>query len=153
VRSRKRGSVSLAIARRAPCLDDRVVAINWRTSAEGALIQMLAVIFEVLPKDGARDAYLGIAGDLRPLLDDIDDFISIERFESLSHPGKILSLSFWRDEEAIEAWRRLELHRNAQVTGRTELFGEYRLRVASVVRDYGMTEREQAPADSRAIHG
>ena len=114
---------------------------------------MIAVIFEVLP-DGApnREAYLGIAASLRPLLDAIDGFISIERFESLTEPGKILSLSFWRDEAAIARWRNLEAHRAAQAKGRAGVFADYRLRIAHVVRDYGMNERDQAPADSRAVH-
>lgn len=114
---------------------------------------MIAVIFEVWPADGRRQEYLDIAADLRPLLNDIDGFISIERFESLSEPGKVLSLSFWRDEEAVAAWRALTPHRDAQRRGRQEIFNNYRLRIASVIRDYGMTEREEAPADSRAIHG
>jgi heme-degrading monooxygenase HmoA len=113
---------------------------------------MIAVIFEVWPADGHRGDYLAIAAALRPLLDDIDGFISIERFESLAQPGKLLSLSFWRDEEAVAAWRRLEAHRAAQHRGRTGVFTNYRLRVAAVVRDYGMFEREQAPADSCAFH-
>jgi heme-degrading monooxygenase HmoA len=111
---------------------------------------MIAVIFEVLPKD--QHAYLDIAASLRPLLDEIDGFISIERFESLSEPGKVLSLSFWRDEQAVEEWRRLEAHRSAQVKGRTRIFEDYRLRVADVIRDYGLHEREQAPADSLRFH-
>ena len=113
---------------------------------------MIAVIFEVLPGDGQRQTYLDIAADLRPLLDSIDGFISIERFQSLTTPGKMLSLSFWRDEQAVEAWRNLDPHRAAQARGRTEVFGDYRLRVASVMRDYGMFNRDQAPADSRTIH-
>ncbi|HUG13673.1 MAG TPA: antibiotic biosynthesis monooxygenase [Thermomicrobiales bacterium] len=113
---------------------------------------MIAVIFEVQPADGQPQAYLDIAADLRPLLDSIDGFISVERFESLSQPGKILSLSFWRDEAAVETWRRLERHRAAQTAGRAGIFSDYRLRIASVVRDYGMVEREQAPLDSRAVH-
>jgi heme-degrading monooxygenase HmoA len=114
---------------------------------------MIAVIFEVWPAEGRRDQYLQIAADLRPLLDDIDGFISIERFESLTEPGKILSLSFWRDEAALEEWRRMEAHRGAQSLGRAEVFRDYRLRIAEVIRDYGMSDREQAPADSRAVHG
>jgi heme-degrading monooxygenase HmoA len=114
---------------------------------------MYAVIFEVEPKPGEKQAYLDIAAALRPLLEQIDGFISIERFESLTQPGKILSLSFWRDENAVARWRTLEAHRAAQARGRGEVFADYRLRVASVVRDYGMTSREQAPADSRAFHG
>ena len=113
---------------------------------------MIAVIFEVQPAEGQRQRYLDIAASLRPRLDGIDGFISIERFESLSTPGKILSLSFWRDENAVAAWRRLEAHRAAQRAGRDEVFADYRLRVAAVVRDYGMTERDQAPPDSRAVH-
>jgi heme-degrading monooxygenase HmoA len=114
---------------------------------------MIAVIFEVQPKEGRRQAYLDIAARLRPLLEDIDGFMSVERFESLSTPGKILSLSFWRDEEAIAAWRAVENHRGAQNAGRGSLFEDYRLRVAGVIRDYGMIEREQAPEDLRAVHG
>ena len=114
---------------------------------------MIAVIFEVEPADGKRDAYLGIAADLRPLLDGIDGFVSVERFQSLANPQRVLSLSFWRDEEAIRAWRNTEEHRQAQKAGRGGVFAGYRLRIARVVRDYGMTEREGAPADSRAQHG
>ena len=114
---------------------------------------MIAVIFEVWPKDGRRQEYLDIAAGLRPLLDEIDGFISIERFESLTEPGKILSLSLWRDEEAIQNWRRIELHREAQTKGRSGIFKDYRLKIAGVIRDYGMFDREQAPADSRKFHG
>ncbi len=114
---------------------------------------MIAVIFEVWPAEGEQDAYLDIAAHLRPLLDGIDGFVSIERFASLSEPGKLLSLSFWRDEEAVAAWRRLDDHRAAQGRGRNGVFRDYRLRVAGVIRDYGMAAREQAPADSRAAHG
>ena len=113
---------------------------------------MFAVIFEVLPRDGQRDAYLDAAALLKHRLENIEGFLSIERFESLSQPGKLLSLSFWRDEAAITTWRNLELHRAAQHAGRTSVFRDYRLRVAPVARDYGMAAREQAPADSRAIH-
>jgi heme-degrading monooxygenase HmoA len=113
---------------------------------------VIAVIFEVEPAERRRDDYLSIAADLRPLLDGIDGFISIERFQSLVDPDCILSLSFWRDEAAILEWRRLEKHRAAQGAGRAGVFRDYRLRVAEVVRDYGMTERDQAPRDSRDIH-
>lgn len=113
---------------------------------------MIAVIFEVLPAAGCREAYLDIAAGLRPLLTGIDGFLSIERFESLSQPGKLLSLSFWRDEQAVAAWRRTEAHRVAQAEGRGGLFSDYRLRVATVVRDYGLDDREQAPPDSRLFH-
>ncbi|MES1199683.1 MAG: antibiotic biosynthesis monooxygenase [Pseudomonadota bacterium] len=106
---------------------------------------MIAVIFEVEPHEGMRDDYLGLAAKLAPLLRDIDGFISIERFESLTLPGKLLSLSFWRDEAAVAQWRRAEAHRAAQSEGRTRIFRDYRLRIAGVVRDYGMNERAQAP--------
>jgi heme-degrading monooxygenase HmoA len=114
---------------------------------------MIAVIFEVEPAAGKRDAYLDIAADLRPLLDGIDGFLSIERFQSLVDPNRILSLSFWRDEEAVKAWRNTEEHRQAQKAGRGGIFSDYRLRIAHVVRDYGLTERVEAPQDSRALHG
>jgi len=113
---------------------------------------MIAVIFEVEPRDGCRQQYLDIAADLKPLLAGIDGFISIERFQSLADPARILSLSFWRDEDAVAQWRRVEAHRAAQAMGRTEVFRDYRLRIASVVRDYGMSARDEAPADSRAFH-
>ena len=114
---------------------------------------MIAVIFEVEPAAGRRDAYLGIAADLRPLLDGIDGFLSIERFQSLVDPNRILSLSFWRDEEAVKAWRNTEEHRQAQKAGRGGIFAGYRLRIAHVVRDYGLTARAEAPEDSRAVNG
>jgi heme-degrading monooxygenase HmoA len=114
---------------------------------------MMAVIFEVTPAPGQRGAYLEAAAALKPLLAQIDGFVSIERFESLSAPGKLLSLSFWRDEEAVARWRQQEAHRSTQAAGRDHVFADYRLRVAAVVRDYGMTNRAQAPADSRAVHG
>jgi heme-degrading monooxygenase HmoA len=113
---------------------------------------MIAVIFEVEPAVGQRDAYLDIAARLKPELEAIDGFISVERFESLVNPGKILSLSFFRDEAAVSAWRNTEDHRRAQAAGRGGVFAEYRLRVATVLRDYGMREREEAPRDSRAAH-
>ncbi|MDH4986456.1 antibiotic biosynthesis monooxygenase [Aminobacter anthyllidis] len=114
---------------------------------------MIAVIFEVEPADGQRDAYLGIAADLRPLLDGIDGFLSIERFQSLADPKRLLSLSFWRDEEAVKAWRNTKEHRQAQMAGRGGVFSGYRLRIAHVVRDYGLHERAEAPGDSLKVHG
>ena len=113
---------------------------------------MIAVIFEVEPAKGQRDTYLDIAARLRPELEAIDGFISVERFESLTNPGKILSLSFFRDEGAVAAWRNTADHRRAQAAGRGGVFADYRLRVAQVLRDYGMTERDEAPKDSRAAH-
>jgi heme-degrading monooxygenase HmoA len=113
---------------------------------------MLAVIFELEPIAESKQQYLEIAAALGPELNKIDGFISIERFESLSQPGKLLSLSFWRDEAAISAWRNLEQHRGAQQAGRDHLFRDYRLRVASVVRDYSLQQRETAPVDSQDFH-
>ena len=113
---------------------------------------MIAVIFEVEPQAGKEDEYLGIAGELRPLVDEIDGFISIERFESLTQPGKILSLSFWRDEEAITEWRNITEHRETQRKGRESIFSDYRLRIAAVSRDYGMHQRGETPQDSRPMH-
>jgi heme-degrading monooxygenase HmoA len=114
---------------------------------------VITVIFEVWPKPEHRQEYLDIAAELRPVLETIDGFISIERFESLSEPGKILSLSVFRDEAALQAWRNVQEHRAAQARGRTKLFANYRLRIASVIRDYGMAERAEAPSDSRSLHG
>ena len=113
---------------------------------------MIAVIFEVIPAEGKVQEYLNIAAKLKPLLENIDGFISIERFSSLAEEGKLLSLSFWRDEKAIEEWRNIESHRLAQVKGREGVFLDYRLRVANVSRDYGMVDREQVPSDSKLVH-
>lgn len=115
---------------------------------------MIAVIFEVAPAgERQRAGYLDIAAGLRPLLEQIDGFISVERFQSLADPGRILSLSFFRDEAAIDAWRNLPCHRAAQQAGRGGLFADYRLRIAHVMRDYGMDDRNEAPGDSRAVNG
>lgn len=114
---------------------------------------MIAVIFEVTPYLGERHRYLDLAGELRAKLETMDGFISVERFESLTVRGKLLSLSFWRDEEAVRRWRETEEHRQAQMAGRGGVFADYRLRVADVLRDYGLHQREEAPEDSRAVHG
>jgi heme-degrading monooxygenase HmoA len=106
---------------------------------------MYAVIFQVEPKTGRDKEYLDIAATLRPELDKIDGFISVERFESVYNPGKYVSISFWRDEAAILAWRTHIGHQHAQRKGRGEVFADYRLSVVQVVRDYGMTDREEAP--------
>lgn len=113
---------------------------------------MIAVIFEVIPHEGKKAEYLEIAANLRPELDNVEGFISIERFQSLSDPEKVLSLSFWKDEESIQQWRNLEMHRDAQEKGRNEVFKEYHLRIATVVRDYGMFDREETPDDSFEFH-
>jgi heme-degrading monooxygenase HmoA len=114
---------------------------------------MIAVIFEVWPADGQKKTYLDIAASLRSELATMDGFVSIERFQSLTDETKLLSLSFWRDEKAVAAWRNVEDHRAAQKGGREGVFRNYRLRIASVVRDYGMAERAEAPSDSRVVNG
>jgi len=114
---------------------------------------VIAVIFEVTPAEGRLKDYLGAAERLRPLLQEVDGFLSIDRFESLSEPGKVLSLSFWRDEGAVAHWRNLEAHRAVRAAGRAGAFADYRLRVAEVRRDYGLSDRAQAPADSRDALG
>jgi heme-degrading monooxygenase HmoA len=113
---------------------------------------MIAVIFEVWPAEGRKDDYLAIAAALRTELEAIDGFISVERFQSISEPGKLLSLSFWRDDEAVKTWRNQQHHRASQAKGRSGIFADYRLRVAAVARDYGLKDRAAAPADSRAVH-
>lgn len=113
---------------------------------------MIAVLFEVWPAEGLTEDYLGLAADLRAELEGVDGFISIERFQSLAEPGKLLSLSFWRDEAAVAAWRNHAGHRATQAKGRAGIFAGYRLRVAQVLRDYGLDERDGAPADSRRYH-
>lgn len=113
---------------------------------------MIAVIFEVEPAEGRKEDYLEIAARMRPKLEEIEGFISVERFQSLTDPTKILSLSFFEDEAAVKRWRTLSAHRGAQSEGRAGVFAGYRLRVASVIRDYGMHERAQAPDDSKAAH-
>lgn len=113
---------------------------------------MVTVIFEVIPKTEGRAEYLAIAASLRDYLSDTPGFISIERFQSLTNPDKILSLSFWKDEAAVNHWRNLEEHRMAQAKGRVRLFKDYRIRVGNITRDYSMSDRGQAPQDSRKAH-
>lgn len=114
---------------------------------------MIAVIFEVHLAEGKTPEYLEIANELMPSLTKIEGFISIERFQSFTNDNKVLSLSFWRDENAIQEWRTLESHRFAQSKGRGGVFKDYRLRVAGVIRDYGMNARSEAPSDSKKLHG
>ena len=114
---------------------------------------MIAVIFELTPAAGRKQEYLDLAAGLASELKTFDGFISIERFESITNPGNFVSLSFWRDEEAVRNWRNMEQHREAQAKGRGGIFQRYRLRVASVMRDYTMSERAEAPKDSRKVHG
>jgi heme-degrading monooxygenase HmoA len=113
---------------------------------------MITVIFEAFPGEGKWENYLDIAATLKHELNKIKGFISVERFRSLADPKKVLSLSFWEDEQSIAQWRNLEQHRDAQKAGRDFVFDDYRLRVANVIRDYGMNNRTEAPADSRTIH-
>jgi heme-degrading monooxygenase HmoA len=114
---------------------------------------MIAIIFELVPAEGQKDAYLDIAATMRPMVKEIDGFISVERFQSLTNPDKLLSISFFEDEDAVLRWRKLAAHRNAQSKGRTGIFSDYRLRVCHVMRDYGMFDRDQAPEDSIKAHG
>lgn len=114
---------------------------------------MIAVIFEVLPHPDRKAEYLDIAAEMKPMVDEVEGFISVERFQSLTNPGKLLSLSFFEDEAAIDRWRKLAAHRKAQAKGRAGIFTDYHLRIAHVIRDYGMFARDEAPDDSRAAHG
>ena len=114
---------------------------------------MIAIIFEVMPAEGQKDAYLDIAATMRPMVEQVEGFISVERFQSLTNPDKLLSISFFEDEDAVLRWRKLAAHRNAQSKGRNGIFSDYRLRVCHVMRDYGMFERDQAPEDSVKVHG
>ena len=113
---------------------------------------MIAVIFEVYPHEEHKLEYLDIAASLKPVLEQVDGFISVERFQSLTDPKKLLSISFFENEDALEEWRNVMAHRNAQRKGRQDLFDDYRIRVSHVLRDYGMNEREEVPADSKAAH-
>lgn len=114
---------------------------------------MIAVIFEFSATDAHRQDYLDLAAGLNEVVKGFDGFVSIERFQSLGDPAKFVSLSFWRDEEAVRKWRNVQKHREAQKKGRAGIFSAYRLRVAKVVRDYGMQQRSQAPEDSVKVHG
>ncbi|OAN86174.1 antibiotic biosynthesis monooxygenase family protein [Sulfitobacter geojensis] len=114
---------------------------------------MIAVIFEVMPDPNHKTDYLDIAAEMRPLVEEVEGFISVERFQSLSNPDKLLSLSFFEDEAAVARWRSLVAHRKAQAKGRKGIFTDYHLRIAHVIRDYGMFDRDEAPTDSRASHG
>jgi heme-degrading monooxygenase HmoA len=113
---------------------------------------MIAVIFEAFPREGKTNDYFDLAALLKPELSKIEGFISIERFQSVIDPKKLLSLSFWKDEESVRQWRNVELHRSVQQEGRNLIFDNYRLRVATVTRDYGMYDRNEAPADSKSFH-
>lgn len=113
---------------------------------------MIAVIFEVFPHDDRKQDYLDIAAGLRPVLEKIDGFISVERFQSLTDEKKLLSISFFRDEDALQEWRNVMAHRKAQSAGRSKHFEDYRIRVAHVMRDYGMFNRDEVPDDSQLLH-
>lgn len=114
---------------------------------------MIAVIFEFTPAEGRKQDYFDLVAELKPELDKAEGFLSIERFESITTPGKFVSLQFWKDEAAVRKWRNVQLHREAQKKGRAGIFAGYRLRIAGVVRDYTMDARAQAPKDSVAVHG
>jgi heme-degrading monooxygenase HmoA len=114
---------------------------------------MIAVIFEFTPAEGRFADYKALAEGLSEHVRDFEGFISIERFESITNKGKFVSLSFWRDEECVRKWRNVQKHREAQAKGRGGIFTGYRLRIAQVIRDYDMDKREQAPGDSRKVHG
>ncbi|HLE66479.1 MAG TPA: antibiotic biosynthesis monooxygenase [Burkholderiales bacterium] len=114
---------------------------------------MIAVIFEFTPAEGRFQEYLDLVAQLKPELEKAEGFVSIERFQSITSPGKYVSVQFWRDEECVRTWRNLGQHREAQKKGRAGIFSSYRLRIASVLRDYTMESRAQAPADSVAVHG
>jgi heme-degrading monooxygenase HmoA len=114
---------------------------------------MIAVIFESWPRSGRGHTYLEMGASMMELVEGFDGFISIERFESVVEPGKFVALSFWRDEEAITAWRNVTEHRRIQNGSRKGVFDDYRLRVATVTRDYSMHNRTQAPADSVEANG
>ena len=114
---------------------------------------MIAIIFEVIPAAGRKDDYLEMAAEMRALVETMPGFISVERFQSLTNPDKLLSLSFWEDEAAVQRWRELQEHRAAQRMGRGGMFADYRLKVVEVLRDYGKQDRAEAPGDSREVHG
>ena len=114
---------------------------------------MIAIIFEVIPKDGRMPEYLDIAAEMRPLAEQTEGFLGVERFQSLTNPEKLLSISFFEDEDAVMRWRKLAAHRRAQSCGRADIFSDYRLKVCHVLRDYGMIDRAEAPGDSVACHG
>jgi len=114
---------------------------------------MIAVIFEVWPRPEHKSAYLDLAAVMRKELEGIEGFISVERFDSITEQGKMLSLSFFENQESVMQWRNTLAHRKAQTMGKEKYFADYRLRIAEVQRDYGPTDRHQAPEDSRAIHG
>ena len=113
---------------------------------------MIAIIFEATPKSNKRADYLELAGKMRPLIEGVEGFISVERFQSLTNPEKLLSISFFEDEAAVDRWRKLAAHRRVQSKGRKEIFDDYRIKALQVLRDYGMTDRDEAPEDSLKVH-
>ena len=113
---------------------------------------MIAIIFEVTPKSDKKTDYLELAAEMRPMIDEVEGFISVERFQSLTNPEKLLSISFFEDEVAVDRWRKLAAHRRVQSKGRKEIFVDYRIKVLQVLRDYGMADRDEAPEDSLRVH-
>jgi heme-degrading monooxygenase HmoA/uncharacterized protein YjiS (DUF1127 family) len=148
-RAETRPSRTTALGSRKPTEKIANPATTNRTQMRKAAA-MIAVIFESWPTNAQK--YIDMGEALRSHLDTLDGFISIERFRSVSDPAKLVALSFWRNEAAVEAWRNNEVHRLIQAKSRQDVFRDYRLRVATVLRDYGMFERDQAPQDSRVAH-
>ena len=148
-RAETRPSRTTALGSRKPTEKIANPATTNRTQMRKAAA-MIAVIFESWPTNAQK--YIDMGEALRSHLDTLDGFISIERFRSVSDPAKLVALSFWRDEAAVEAWRNNEVHRLIQAKSRQDVFRDYRLRVATVLRDYRMFERDQAPQDSRVAH-
>ena len=77
-------------------------------------VAMIAVIFEGFTADGRKDDYLEHVARLKDELECMDGFISVERFQSLTDPAKLLPLSSWRNEEAVAGWRSRTSCRAAQ---------------------------------------
>lgn len=107
---------------------------------------MIVVVFQVTMREGQEQRYFDLAAELRPELEKIEGFVSVERFQSLATPGKYVSLSFWRDEEAVRRWRSQGAHRIAQELGKKEIFADFRISIGHLVRDYTLAERAAADA-------
>ena len=113
---------------------------------------MIAIIFEVTPKPDKKADYLDLAAEMRPIIEKVEGFISVERVQSLTNPEKLLPISLFEDEAAVDRWRKLATHRKVQSKGRREIFDDYSSKVLQVLRNYGMTDREEAPKDSLKVH-
>jgi len=102
---------------------------------------MHVVVFEVTVKPDVGHRYFDIAAELKPELEKIDGFLSVERFESMLTPHKYLSLSFWRDEDSVARWREHGMHQSAQMLGKSEIFADFRISVAEIKRQYTLADR------------